>query len=484
MHVRRTRTLGLAATVALAIATLGGPTASAGGTDTIMVDGDGRATAASCSAGGAGSASTTIQDGIEASGPGDTVLVCPGTYIEQVYITDRDGLTVRSTRPWKATIQAPNQIDAPFIAGIYGADRVTFQWFTVVTRPTDGCDQPAFGILAFAGRDLSIRSNRVRNLGRSFGPCAFGIGISAGYPLTLGTSKAAFPAGGAPDDLTTTASVRFNAVRDHTLMGIGVFSTYAPTAGGAYGPTRADILDNSIRFYHTDVTSGECPESTASLSSRDARPVRRSLAALPAGLGFVCESIGIYQGAAFPESPIGPAGTIRGNRISSGPNAVSEFTAGAEPGTPAQLFGILVLDQRHAAGASQVIDNLVVRNVFGIAAVDAGGVEIRDNRVLTDFFGISVWDTEGAVVRDNVTRYGIVGIFSDDEPFFDGTPQPWYVTDDVRFRDNDARQNGEASCVDQTLGDGTLGTDNTWTGNLGELDSSEPAGICGGVTPP
>ena len=57
-------------------------------------------------------------------------------------------------------------------------------------------------------------------------------------------------------------------------------------------------------------------------------------------------------------------------------------------------------------------------------------------------------------------------------------------TDDVRLRANDARGNVAGSCQDETTGDGTLGTDNTWIDNLGELDSSSPAGICGGATPP
>jgi pectin methylesterase-like acyl-CoA thioesterase len=37
----------------------------------------------------------TIQDAVNASGPGDTVWVCPGTYNEQVYIYGKASLTVR-----------------------------------------------------------------------------------------------------------------------------------------------------------------------------------------------------------------------------------------------------------------------------------------------------------------------------------------------------------------------------------------------------
>lgn len=483
--MRRTRTSTLAAGAALAIAMIGAPTAMAAGGATIMVDGDGRATAASCNDGAAGSARDTVQGGVDAAHPGDTVLVCPGTYVEQVQIAEKDGLTVRSTRPWTATIQAPSSLDAPFIVGIYGADDVTFQWFNVVTRPTEGCDAPMMGVLALAGRDITIRSNRVRNLGRTLGPCAFTFGIMAGYPLGFGTGSAALPAGVLPGDLTTTATIINNAVRDHVGIGIAAVSTLGSTVGGtSYGPTRADILNNSVRYYHLGSTNGDCSSVTStSLSAKETRSLRRSIAALPAGPGS-CEAIGIYQGATSSDSPIpGPAGVIRGNRISSGPDASPDLTAGAESATPAQAVGILIIDQRHSPGASQVLGNLVLRNVFGILAVDAAGVEIRENRTRFDFFGIAVWDTEGALVRDNIATDGVVGVIVSDEPFI-ASEEAWYVTDDVRFRDNDARGNADRSCVDQTLGDGTLGTDNTWIGNLGELDSSDPAGICGGVTPP
>ena len=89
----------------------------------------------------------------------------------------------------------------------------------------------------------------------------------------------------------------------------------------------------------------------------------------------------------------------------------------------------------------------------------------------------------GATVRDNRTRGNVVGLFALDEPFYDSR-QEWYVTEDVLFQGNNANDNLDVSCEDETSGSGTQGTANTWIGNLGELDSSSPAGICGGVTPP
>jgi pectin methylesterase-like acyl-CoA thioesterase len=51
----------------------------------------------------------SIQAAVTASGPNDTVKVCPGTYTEQVQITGaaHDGLKLESLTPLAATIQWP-----------------------------------------------------------------------------------------------------------------------------------------------------------------------------------------------------------------------------------------------------------------------------------------------------------------------------------------------------------------------------------------
>jgi hypothetical protein len=74
---------------------------AAGGADTLWVDDDGRAGPVH---GCAGSRTTfrRIQPAIDASGRGDTVLVCPGRYLG--FLIGTPNVTVRSVEHWRATL--------------------------------------------------------------------------------------------------------------------------------------------------------------------------------------------------------------------------------------------------------------------------------------------------------------------------------------------------------------------------------------------
>ena len=59
---------------------------------TWVVDDDGRATATDCNA--RAHAFKSVQEAVNAAAPGDTILICPGTYDEQVVVT-KSNLTIR-----------------------------------------------------------------------------------------------------------------------------------------------------------------------------------------------------------------------------------------------------------------------------------------------------------------------------------------------------------------------------------------------------
>ena len=477
--------LSAAAGVALGASLLIAPATSAAGT-TRYVDDDGKAGAAGC--GGDANVKKTIQGAVNAAGNGDTILVCPGTYVETVEITDIRGLTLKSVKPWQAVIKNPESVPvaggssgAPFMVGIYGANDITVRGFKLEHRAFADCPSSIseIGILFVAARDISIRGNRVVGTGDTLSECGLAAGIMAGYPFGVASAASAAPAG-LPSDLTTTGLIAYNTVRDHAFLGIAALSTVGNTAGSSGWATKVDIRNNSIRYYHLDQPSDACTVPPIAASQR--RSLRSALkGTLPAGPGTTCFGIGIYQGAAMPDAPApGVSGLISRNRVSSGPDAVPSIVpiAGEQAETAGQLIGILVVDQKHADGASTVRENILRRNTFAIMASDAAGIRVVDNQVNQALFGISIFDTEdGALVRDNRVLSSMIGIWASNEPV-DSSPQPYYVTEDVLFRGNDTNGNG-TSCEDETSGSGTEGTANTWVDNDAETNSSDPDGICG-----
>ena len=108
----RKRSASIGALLVAALATTITP-ASAGTTTTRWVDGDGHAGPNGCDS--SASAFKSIQNAVNASNEDDTVIVCPGTYRQQVRIRgDRDGLTLKSSTPFGAALltpSSPNEVD-------------------------------------------------------------------------------------------------------------------------------------------------------------------------------------------------------------------------------------------------------------------------------------------------------------------------------------------------------------------------------------
>ena len=473
--------IGTAASAAFVLTLLGAPATLAGGGVTRMVDDDGKAKAGDCGASAA--APSSIQAAIDASGPGDTILVCPGEYQEQLTVEQADGLTIRGVKPWKANVLSPRDMSDPaWLLGIVNSTDVTVQWLKLTALATietpapagaPACENVDSAIAVYASKDVELRANHIGTRGvHTLGQCGYDVGITLG---NIGLTGAAVAGESIPFP-PTTAKVVNNTVTDFKVVGIAAIGL----------KTRFDIVQNSIRFAHASDAGATCNNTASAEAPRAATRMRRMVEGLmgPAGpglpFGVDCMAFGVLD-------VLGTSGTIRYNEVWS--NAVPTLITDAAP-APALLAGFVEwgqgpttamvnLDLAPQSDAAVLSDNRVRGAVAGYALVGADLVGLKDNVARATGFGVFVTQTQDARVTDNRVAESFSGIWVIDDiyAFF---PDRGGSSDNA-FRRNEIPGSSmlELSCGDETTGSGTLGTANTWTDNSAPADSSDPSGICG-----
>jgi parallel beta-helix repeat protein len=167
--------------------------------------------------GGAGKF-TSIQAAVDAAKHGDTILVAPGTYTEQVVVPDsKDRISIVSQKPQQAVIQEPATLSpaSRSVVDVQGAKDVTIAGFTI--RGPGG---------AFAGVQVqqkgsaTIIGNTITSIRQDpLGGALSGIGIVLG-------------GGGTPGS----ATIIGNTITDYQKEGITV----------AYAQSSAVIVGNTI----------------------------------------------------------------------------------------------------------------------------------------------------------------------------------------------------------------------------------------------
>jgi len=417
----KTRLLSLAALAALAVGTIAIP-AAAGAPTTWYVDDDGTAGANSCA--GPRSVPTSIQDAVDASGPGDTIMVCKGKYPEQVVIAGsaHRGLSVVGAGSWTARI-SPGSLegaeDGDAIIRVASRD-VRIQWLKVVARTTGTCEKAEFGILVDGVTGAVIQSNRVvAGVGGDtrIGPCGvvYGIAVTDGSNDTL---------------------VAHNLVQN--FQGVGIL---------AHTATDTTVSTNSVRWYH-DINV--CASVACVSAGRNASPASP---ASPNGIRFFAST-----------------GRIVNNAVSSPEDA---------------FYAPYIVESGIATVASDGVlikGNIVKRANRAIAVDGLDGGQIRGNTVSGTLIipvtsrsgpasgsatGIEIVASTGTTVAANRASGFGSGIVA--SPSSTGNT----------IKNNNALGN-YSDCVDQTGTSLPAGVpnpiDNTWTNNLGQNDY--PTGLC------
>jgi len=442
---------------ALTVGAIGTPAAAA---TTRMVDDDGRASPGRCD--GNGMAAKKIQNAVAAASAGDTILVCPGTYREQVVIGPaKDRLTLRSAVHLKATIQSPGdlvkRLDATAVVLIrQGADQVTVQGFRLkhvaaVGSSVDPTGQVGGDPFGDCGINFGIqvdgtRARIVSNQVRASGPgtltdCGMAYGIGVGYNDGDGS-----------DGDGASANVRFNSVRDPVLAGV--------VAGGY--DTSMTAFRNVVRYHHT---KAERPDRRASPSASSRHPGFGRLPKVDFG-GRIAGGRPSIEGEALGVAIFfGATGKLIGNTAESGP-AAGPLASG---GRPYLYAAIAAMEPR---GGVIIKDNRAYRAFAGILAGAAtlsisGGprdpMVVRGNLAVQNQYGIFVDPTVGGTVTGNRANSNVFGLVLG------------FGTSGNAVTNNRALNNLQYDCGDQT-GPDVGSIDNTWADNVGFV--SEPQGLC------
>jgi parallel beta-helix repeat protein len=162
---------------------------------------------------------TSIQAAVDASGPNDTIKVCPGTYNEQVRIAGpaHNGLELESVKPLQAVIKWPLLETPPLaLVDISKADRVQVQGFTITGPWTSpGCSFPRHeGVLIEQSFNDDIVGNHITEIRNSD---ALQRGCQEGDAVSVGARNVPGCGNGT---LAGSARVQFNWIEKYQKNGV------------------------------------------------------------------------------------------------------------------------------------------------------------------------------------------------------------------------------------------------------------------------
>lgn len=216
---------------------------------------------------------TTIQSAVTAATPGDTVLVCPGTYPEQVVVpAGKDGVTLRSQVPLAAVIQAPptiaiDAVNSKAIVRITVSQNVTVREFTITGPGPGPCDSIRYGVRVDGNASAAILRNHITEIRDTpFSGCQNGVAIQVGRRFEGQVGHAAI-IGNRIDGYQKNGPTIDNAgstalIVDNTITGIGPTVVIAQNGIQVSRGALATVRDNRVAD-HAYIVPLNLPEYTA-----------------------------------------------------------------------------------------------------------------------------------------------------------------------------------------------------------------------------
>jgi parallel beta-helix repeat protein len=379
---------------------------------------------------------TTIQAAVNASGPGDTVKVCPGTYMEQVRINGHthDGLKLESAKPLQAIIQWPAVETTPSVlVDFNGADHVTLRGFTITGPFTfPGCVNHLHeGVLVENAFNERIHHNHITNIQNS---------DSSLYGCQDGDAVAIGRRGGTQ---AGSAEVDHNQIDEYQKNGV-----QAVNSGSAAH------IDRNI------VTGSSKPEIRAIIASN--------------GVVVFGGAAALIDHNAISENQFTPAHFSSGIILDQAPanssridhNRVSSNDYGIEVDSESKL------EISHNDIVENTNDAVTVCGDLSQGCGPATAIVVRANDVEDNGgSGVLLLAASNNLVKSNeVSGNGAAAFGSLDGIHVD------VKSSGNQILNNQASNNQPYDCADDSHGTGTSGTANTWAHDEG--NNSNPAGLC------
>jgi parallel beta-helix repeat protein len=362
---------------------------------------------------------STIQAAVTAASSGATIVVCPGTYTEQVTIpSGKNNLTLRSKKPGQAIIQAPGSLPvdgnctvpgAQAIVDVNGALNTSILGFTIA-GPGVTADTLCFGVLVEAAGSATVDGNWILHINDNPNN---GHQHGEGVRVTGGSS----------------ATITKNTISDYQKNGVSVRNASHADVNGnvitGIGLTNL-ITQNGIVFLNG--SSGHAIGNDISANHYTADE----------------NATGIIQ--------VGPGNVdLKANTLHD--NDIGVFVALVDGGT--------TVESNQATG-----------NLQGILFQGATGGVIKNNNSSDNGDGIDVVSdfnthagTTNGVISGNTTHHNAsLGLFADGKSHGN------------LFANNVSTANGDFDCRDKSSGSGTAGTADTWTHN--NAHTSSPTELC------